>query len=195
MRAARLADWLGVTPATVAVAVRKIAQDGLIAIAPTKTISLTHSGRAAAARVVRTHRIAERWLTDVVGMDWAQADEEAAALEHAISDDLAERLFEMIGRPNTCPHGNPIPGTTRKAPPERALSSLALGARARVSRISEVAEHEAPELLRFLADHGLLIGVELEVLDVSLGAGTQTVLAGARTVVMSSEVARKIWVE
>ena len=159
MRAARLADWLGVTPATVAVAVRKIAQDGLIAIAPTKTINLTHSGRAAAARVVRTHRIAERWLTDVVGMDWAQADEEAAA------------------------------------PPERALSSLALGARARVSRISEVAEHEAPELLRFLADHGLLIGVELEVLEVSLGAGTQTVLAGARTVVMSSEVARKIWVE
>jgi DtxR family Mn-dependent transcriptional regulator len=195
VRAARLAEWLGVAGATTAGALQRMAAAGLIEISPGKVITLTPSGRRAAANIVRRHRIAERWLTDVVGLDWLQADEEASKLEHALSDDVANRLHVLIGSPLTCPHGNPIPGVEAPTRHERSLRSLEVGERAKLSRISEVAEHEVPELLRFLADYGLFIGTEVEVLRISRGGGTETVRVGDREVSMSLDVAAKIWVD
>jgi DtxR family Mn-dependent transcriptional regulator len=195
VRASRLAEWLGVTGATTAGALQRMTTAGLIDVSPGKVITLTAAGREAAAKIVRRHRIAERWLTDVVGLDWLQADEEASKLEHALSDDVANRLHTLIGSPLTCPHGNPIPGV--EAPPrnERSLRSLEAGQRSLLSRISEVAEHEVPELLRFLGENRLFIGTEVEVVQVSRGGGTQTVRVGDHQVSMSLEVASKIWVD
>ncbi|MEX2372829.1 MAG: metal-dependent transcriptional regulator, partial [Dehalococcoidia bacterium] len=110
VRASRLADWLSVSQATVAAALRRMTEHDLIAVSAGKEIALTARGREIAAEIVRRHRIAERWLTDVLGFDWLKADEEASHIEHALSQEVADRLFEMIGRPRTCPHGNPIPG-------------------------------------------------------------------------------------
>jgi DtxR family Mn-dependent transcriptional regulator len=195
VRASRLAEWLSVSQPTAGATLQRMVRDGLVQISPTKEVSLTGRGRDAAAAVVRRHRIAERWLTDVLGLDWLRADEEAGRLEHAMSDDVAERLYQLIGEPATCPHGNPIPGAKPVQGRERALRDLPPGRRSKVRRVSEVAEHETPELLRFLGSAGLGIGVPVRCVDVVAGAGIQTVEVGGRQVPLSLEVAGKIWVD
>ncbi len=195
VRAARLAGWLSVSQPTVGAMLRRMAADGLISIAPSKEITLTERGQREAARIVRRHRIIERWLTDVLGLDWLQADEEASKLMHALSDDVADRVYVLIGQPQTCPHGNPIPGARKAKPRERALSSLALGQTSRVQRISEVAEHEVPDLLRFLADHGFALGAEVTTVEVNRGGGTLTARIAGRDVALSLEIAGKVWIE
>ncbi len=196
VRASRLADWLGVSQPTASATLQRMMREDLIEVSHAKAVTLTKSGRREAASIVRRHRIAERWLTDYVGLDWAQADEEASRLEHALSDGVADRLLELIGRPTTCPHGNPIPGVDAPRFPERALSTLPAGETAHVQRISEVAEHEAPELLRFLGEHGFRMGIPVTTVESSRAAGTVTVRVGdepGSTVTLSFEVAAKIW--
>jgi DtxR family Mn-dependent transcriptional regulator len=196
VRAARLADWLGISQPTTGATLRRMIRDGLVQIGADKAVTLTARGQATAERIVRRHRVAERWLTDVLGLDWVQADEEAGKLEHALSDDVAERLFEHIGRPLTCPHGNPIPGTgVARQKRQRALRDLPPGARSKVRRVSEVAEHDAPQLLRFLGDSGLHLGAAVVGADHNPGAGTVTVEVDGRRVAMSMDVAGKIWVD
>lgn len=195
VRASRLAEWLSVSQATVAAGVRRMVSQGLISLSPQKEITLTPLGYEHAAQVVRRHRIAERWLTDVLGFDWLKADEEASRLEHGISKDVADRLHELIGRPRTCPHGNPIPGADPVPGDERSLATLAPGEQSRIRRISEVAEHETPELLSFLARHGLHIGKEVEAVEMSRGAGTLTVRVDGAETPMALDVARKIWID
>jgi DtxR family Mn-dependent transcriptional regulator len=170
-------------------------RDGLVEISSAKDVSLTARGREAAGRVVRRHRIAERWLTDVLGLDWLRADEEAGRLEHALSDDVADRLYEHIGRPATCPHGNPIPGAAGAGGDERSLREVAPGRKARIRRVSEVSEHETPQLLTFLDQSGLRLGVQVKCLEINAGAGTLTVETSGGPVAMSLDVAGKIWVD
>lgn len=195
VRASRLAEWLGVSQPTTGAAIQRLARAGMIKLGRAREIELTRKGRELARSIVRKHRIAERWLADVLKLDWLQADIEASRLEHGMSRDVASRLHELIGRPTTCPHGNPIPGVDVKRPPERMLGTVPPGRSVRLRRISEVAEHEAPELLRFLAKHRFALGGRIEVLELSRGAGTVTVRVNGHRVSMSSEVARKIWVE
>lgn len=195
VRAAHLAEWVGVAQPSVAAALQRMARAGLVEFSPAKEVLLSAHGRTLAAAIVRRHRIAERWLVDVLRFDWLTADVEASRLEHGLSNAVADRLHELIGRPSTCPHGNPIPGAAGGRRPERALASLGPGARARLMRISEVAEHAAPDLLRFLGDHGFSLGGDILVIDVSPGAGALTVRVRERDVAMSLDVAGKVWVE
>src|SRR5438552_6780007 len=134
VRSARLADWLGVSRPTVTVALRRMTRDGMVRQTARKEIELTERGREAAAAIVRRHRIMERWLTDSLGLDWVAADEEAARLEHAVSDRVEQRLYESLGRPRTCPHGNPIPGYADPSPDEVQLAALTEGRQATVLR-------------------------------------------------------------
>jgi DtxR family Mn-dependent transcriptional regulator len=193
LRSARLADWLGVSRPTVAVALRRMTRDGLVKMNGQKEIELTRHGLTAAESIVRRHRIMERWLTDALGLDWVTADTEAARLEHAVSGVVEERLYEVLGRPRTCPHGNPIPGHSESAISEVRLSSLGTGRRAGLSRVSEVAEREAPRLLSYLHERGLVPGREIEVLEVDDVAKTVRVRAGEREVTLSHETAAKLW--
>ncbi|HEV1998066.1 MAG TPA: metal-dependent transcriptional regulator [Candidatus Dormibacteraeota bacterium] len=196
VRAARLAEWLGISQPTAGATLRRMVRDDLVQITPGKEVRLTSRGQQTAERIVRRHRVAERWLTDVLGLDWVDADEEAGKLEHALSDDVAERLYQHIGRPTTCPHGNPIPGSgAPEGPPERALRDLPAGAKSMVRRVSEVAEHDAPQLLRFLGDSGLHLGAQVVAAERNPGAGTVTVDVGGNMVAMSLDVAGKIWVD
>src|SRR5438270_5326946 len=124
---ARLADWLGVSRPTVTAGLRRMARDGLLQPGPAREVRLTEDGEARAAAIVRRHRIMERWLTDALGLDWVVADEEAARLEHAISDLVEQRLYEALGRPASCPHGNPIPGHSEPVAGEVGPAALGPG--------------------------------------------------------------------
>jgi DtxR family Mn-dependent transcriptional regulator len=194
LRSSRLADWLGVSRPTVAVAVRRMTRDNLVSMNRQKEIELTPVGFKAAESIVRRHRIMERWLTDALGLDWVTADAEAARLEHAVSGVVEERLYEVLGRPATCPHGNPIPGHSEASSREARLSSLDVGTRASLTRVSEVAEREAPRLLAYLHQRDLVPGQKIEVVEVDDVAKTLTVRASTRDVTLSYETAAKVWV-
>src|SRR5258708_22367230 len=182
VKAARLAEWLGVSQPTAGATLQRMVRDGLVAISSAKDVSLTAHGRQQAAAVVRRHRVAERWLTDVLGLDWLAADEEAGRLEHALSDAVTDRLYKLIGEPRTCPHGNPIPGAAADGKSERALRDLPPGARSRIRRVSEVAEHETPQLLNFLKVTSLRLGAVDKSLKLNAGAGTLPVQVKGRPV-------------
>jgi DtxR family transcriptional regulator, iron-dependent repressor len=193
LRSARLADWLGVSRPTVAVGLRRMTRDGLVRMNGRKEIELTAKGMRTAESIVRRHRIMERWLTDGLGLDWVTADAEAARLEHAVSRVVERRLYEVLGRPATCPHGNPIPGRSRAAAHEVRLSSLVAGDSARLTRVSEVAEREAPRLLTYLQQRDLTPGREVQVLEADEVGKTLRVKIAAREVTLSHETASKVW--
>ncbi len=194
LRSARLADWLGVSRPTVAVGLRRMTRDGLVRMNGRKEIELTDPGMRAAEAIVRRHRIMERWLTDALGLDWVTADAEAARLEHAVSEVVERRLYEVLGRPKTCPHGNPIPGHTVAAPREVRLSALDEGDRAAITRVSEVAEREAPPLLAYLHDRSLVPGRQIVVMETDSLGKTVRVRVADRDVTLSHDTASKVWV-
>lgn len=193
LRSARLADWLGVSRPTVAVGLRRMTRDGLVRMNGRKEIELTTDGMRAAEAIVRRHRIMERWLTDALGLDWVTADAEAARLEHAVSDVVERRLYEVLGRPKTCPHGNPIPGYTEAAPQEVRLSSLHEGDRAAITRVSEVAEREAPPLLAYLHQRSVVPGRQIVVIEADDLGKTVRVRVDEREVTLSHDTASKVW--
>src|SRR5579871_1584647 len=193
VRSSRLADWLGVSRPTVTVALRRMLRGNLVRVDANKEIELTARGEREAAAIVRRHRVIERWLTDVLGLDWIAADEEAARLEYAMSDVVEKRLWEALGRPASCPHGNPIPGHADMRDDERRLRELAEGERVTVHRISEVAEREAPALLRYLFDRGLIPGARLRVVEMDEIGGTMRVDAAGCEVTISADTAAKVW--
>ena len=193
VRSARLADWLSVSRPTVTVAVRRMSRDGLVRLDARKEIELTAKGRRMAEAIVRRHRIMERWLTDGLGLDWVTADEEAARLEHAVSDVVEQRLYEALGRPATCPHGNPIPGYSEAAPDEVRLTKVHEGSRASITRVSEVAEREAPLLLAYLHQRDLTPGREIKVVEIDGVAKTVRVKVADRELTLSQETAAKLW--
>ena len=193
LRSARLADWLGVSRPTVAVGLRRMTRDGLARMNGRKEIELTDRGLRAAEAIVRRHRIMERWLTDALGLDWVTADAEAARLEHAISEVVERRLYDVLGRPKTCPHGNPIPGYTEAAAREVRLSTLIAGDHASITRVSEVAEREAPPLLAYLHQRDLTPGRAVEVVETDEVGKTLRVSVAGREVTLSHETASKVW--
>ena len=186
-----LADWLGVSRPTVTVTLHRLARDGWVEVAEDRSISLTPRGEAAAADLVRRHRILERWLVDVLGLDWAAGDREASLLVHGVSDQVVESLDVHLGHPLTCPHGNPIPGRGTVPAGLVRLDLLHPGAPATVVRISEVAEHEAPQLLLLLHDLGVTPGRRVEV--VTPGTPLRVRVEGD-SVDVDGGAARAVWV-
>ena len=152
---ARIAERLEVSRPAVSEMIRHMEGEGLIDVGT--TISLTAAGKTLAERVVRRHRLAERFLTDVLGLSWADAHTEAGKWEHVISEPVEEALARVLGDPTTCPHGNPIPGADYRAPDATTLSAIAIGAEFTVSRIPEELEFE-PGMLAFLEENSLQPG-------------------------------------
>jgi DtxR family Mn-dependent transcriptional regulator len=137
----------------------------------------------AAERTFRRHALSEWLLTEVVGLGWAEADEEAHHLQHALSDRVTDRIDDLLGTPPTCPHGNPIPrnGHTPERPAGLRLSEAEAGTDVTILRVTEEAEEDA-RLLTFLQANGVRPGHVFEVVDVAEHIGTMTlrrVAAGA----------------
>ena len=195
VRPSRVAEWLGVSAPTVSVTLQRLAADGWLLLAPDRSVTLSPTGQRAAGSIVRVHRLLERGLTDVLGLDWASADAEAQHLAPAMSEVVADRLDAHLGQPTTCPHGNVVPGRKPPYGPLIALADLPPGSKARVRRISEVAEHDAPQLLRQLDDYDLTIDASVEVVRADASVGALPVEVGGRTIALGTSVARFIWVE
>jgi DtxR family Mn-dependent transcriptional regulator len=145
---ARIAERLEVSRPAVSEMIRRLADEGLVTVDKGR-ITLTGDGATVAERVVRRHRLAERLLTDVLGLSWAEAHAEAGKWEHVISERVEEALVGLLGAPTTCPHGNPIPGSGYEAPPTTSLAAVASGGSFRVERIPEELEF-TPGVLDFL---------------------------------------------
>ncbi len=110
---ARLVERLGLSAAAVSETVGRLVDGGWVELEGDRRLRLTTKGRGLATTIVRRHRLAERLLVDVIGLEWEKVHAEAARWEHAISADVEEKLVLLLGDPATCPHGNPIPGTHR----------------------------------------------------------------------------------
>jgi DtxR family Mn-dependent transcriptional regulator len=138
---ARIAERLGRSAPSVSEMLDRLIEDGYVT-RDGRRVSLTQSGRALAEKVVRKHRLAERLLVDVIGLEWHKVHREAGRWEHVISDDVEARLVELLGDPATCPHGNPIPGSRSPTPATdtRPLAEVDVGERVRLLRISEEVE-------------------------------------------------------
>jgi DtxR family Mn-dependent transcriptional regulator len=195
VRPSRLAYWLSVSAPTVSNALVRLKRDGWIDIGSDRSVTLTDSGTATATSLVRRHRILERWLTDVLGFDWASADIEADRISSAISDAVVDRIDTTMGSPSTCPHGNIIPGRDAHYGVLVALADLEPGIAATVRRISEVAEHEAPALLAMLAEHGIHEGSEVSVVESNVGPNDLALSVAGEELTLSLGAAQLIWVE
>src|SRR5918992_759401 len=172
--AARLAERRGVSAAPVSEMVGRLARGPFLSVDEhPRQLRLTDAGRAAAERTFRRHALAEWLLTEVVGLGWAEADEEAHHLQHALSERVTDRIDELLGQPPTCPHGNPIPrdGRTPERPAGIPLSEAAAGGQVTILRVTEEAEEDA-RLLTFLQEHGIRPGAVLDVLEVADHLGT-----------------------
>src|SRR5258707_13645589 len=140
---ARLAQKFRVAPPSVTEMVKRLVRDGYVEMDNKRQVTLTEAGNQAAEAVLRRHRLTERFLADMLGMQWHQVHEEAGRLEHFISGAVEERVIASLNNPTTCPHGNPIPGsvpsarTYLKVQGAVSLSTLANGEKATVLLISE----------------------------------------------------------
>ncbi len=152
---ARIAERLQVSRPAVSEMIRRLDAEGLITT--DGAIRLTSSGQALAQLVVRRHRIAERFLTDMLGLSWADAHHEAGKWEHVMSDAVEQAMDRVLGSPTTCPHGNPIPGSLYLEPVLVPLSDVEVGHSFTVNRIPEELEF-TPGLLDFLEGASILPG-------------------------------------
>ena len=127
-----------------------------------RSLTLTDLGRSKAESVVRKHRLAERLLTDIIGLPWDKAHVEAGRWEHVISDEVEARLVEVLGHPTTCPHGNPIPGIGRRQAEVIVLATSRQGDHVRLERVTENVETDQ-DSLSYLSSHGFVPGTEATV--------------------------------
>jgi len=189
--AARVADRLGIKPASIAGMLSRLRRDRLVDIDERKRISLTKTGFARAEQMVRRHRLAECLLVQTLGLDWWRAYEEAHLMEHSISDVTEPLIVDKLGNPTLSPFGYPIPGSSHRHPLSRLrLSDLKPGTVTTVERVYE----EDEELLRYFDLEGIRPGAQIEVIESAPYRGTVTVRMDGRDLVLGLQAARRIWV-
>ena len=186
-----LAEALGVSPGTVTAAVKRLADRALVDHRPYKGVELTALGRRAAVAAIRRHRIVERFLSDMLGYPWNEADRFAASFEHELPQDVEERLFVALHRPETCPHGFPIPapeaGEVADMPP---LYDLEPGDVAIVA----VPGSTDPDVVAFLDTLGLRPGVRVEVREKHPFDGPMVLRVEDRDRTVGQRIANQIFV-
>jgi len=179
---ARLVERLGLSAPAVSETVNRLVDHGYAELLDDRSLRLTDKGREVATSIVRRHRLAERLLVDIIGLEWEKVHKEADRWEHAISADVEEKLVQLLGDPATCPHGNPIPGSAHKVegPASVPLTQLQPGP-VIVRRISEKVEID-DEAIAFLAgaeltpgSNAVVVGSSIEGIEVTSAAGQQTV--------------------
>jgi DtxR family transcriptional regulator, Mn-dependent transcriptional regulator len=188
-----LAERLGVTPASVSAMVKKLDERGLVEHVPYRGVALTEEGTRVALEVLRHHRLLETYLVEHLGVPWDRVHEEAEALEHVLSEYLEARIAAKLGHPTHDPHGDPIPSVELVMDEGNtvSLSELEPGARGRFVRVSD----SDPEMLRYLAERGVALGDELEVLERQPFDGPLTVRFGDRLHALGGALARAMRVD
>lgn len=191
----QLATAMSVAPGTVTAMLKTLAESGHADYRPYEGVRLTEVGRAVAIRMLRRHRLIELFLVKTLNLDWDQVHEEAENMEHAVSDNLVDRMDEFLGRPSIDPHGDPIPsadgamrGNTERAVP---LESVPAGSTVRVVRVTD----QEGEFLRFLRESGLSLLKECRIAYNGPEAGVVTVEVDGRQVTLGYPAARQVLVE
>ena len=191
----QLATAMSVAPGTVTAMLKTLAETGHADYRPYEGVRLTVTGRAVALRMLRRHRLIELFLVKTLNLDWDQVHEEAENMEHAVSDNLVDRMDEFLGRPNSDPHGDPIPSAdgAMRGHPERAipLATVVPGSRIRIMRVVD----QDGDFLRFLRESGFSLLKECLVIGNSLEAGIVTTEIDGRHVTLGHPAARQLLVE
>lgn len=187
---ARLAERLGYAAPSVTEMVRRLMEEGYLE-GTGRSLHLTKAGRDLAESVVRKHRLAERLLTDIIGLEWYKAHREAGRWEHVISDEVERRLVELLGNPLTCPHGNPIPGADGSLPQLTALGECAAGDAVRIDRVNETIESDYATLA-YLDEHGVRPGATA-VVRAKAPDGTMVLEVGDESVALSPSLASNLF--
>lgn len=192
---ARLAEDLGVTPPAVTAALKRMMRDGYLRIERDGCIVLSRKGQQIAQHLVLRHRLAEKLLTEVVGLEWVRAHEEAERLEHGISPEVVRLLLKRFGRDAVCPHGVPLFGgmsRLRRKLGAVPLSSLRAGEACEILRVYE----KDPKLLEFFAERRLKPGTRLRVRERQYDETMTVALDGrsARKMYLGHPATHHIWV-
>ena len=156
-----LATALNVTPATATTMVKTLAESGLVEYEPYAGVALTKAGQKLAALVTRRHRLIELFLVQVMGYSWDEVHDEAEQLEHTVSDRLVDRMDAMLGKPETDPHGDPIPNAEGLVKPQKfqTLLTCPLDTKVTVTRVID----QDKDFLRFIEHHNLKPGEAISV--------------------------------
>lgn len=192
--AARLAEMLNVSPATVAMTFKRMERDRWIVGKGHQGVHLTPTGQAAARSVIRRHMLTEWMLLRMLKVPLSQTHEEAHKIEHAISPELEERMRENLDNPQVCPHGNPLPGFEKVAAAWVALPDLKAGQSVIIRRIHEFAEDNR-DLMKFMAENGIVPGAKAKIADVLPFNQTVTLVVSGKRVTIGFPAARYIFVE
>ena len=188
-----LAERVGVSAGSVSAMVKKLAERGLVEHEPYRGVQLTAEGRRVALSVLRHHRLLELYLAEHLGVPWDRVHEEAEALEHVISEDLAARIAAKLGHPTHDPHGDPIPDAALVIDEghTRSLAEMDIGERGRFVRVSDT----DPDMLRYLDGRGIALGDELEVVAREPFDGPLTVRFGSEDHVFGGGLTRAMRID
>ena len=199
---ARLAEKFRVAPPTVTETLKRLVRDGLVEMDSRRHVTLTPRGVELAELVLRRHRLTERLLVDLLGMQWHEVHEEAHRLEHQISGAVEQRVLAALDDPTTCPHGNPIPGCVPNARGYLAdrgafrLDGAEPGHVVEILLVSEVVEDEE-ELISYLHERGLTPGTRVSLAAAPASddpAAPVTLLVGSQPTTVERRVAHALWV-
>ncbi|MBP2670278.1 MAG: iron (metal) dependent repressor, DtxR family [candidate division NC10 bacterium] len=188
-----LAERMGVAPASATGMIKKLAGLKLLRHSPYQGVVLTRAGEKLALEVLRHHRLLELYLAEALGYTWDQVHDEACRLEHVISEEFEDKIYEALGRPTRDPHGEPIPTKDGKMPSadHEPLSDLQPGAAGVISQVSK----SNPEILRYLGARGLIPEATVEVVEKAPFEGPLTVRTGENSYVLGRQLASHIRVE
>jgi len=189
-----LAERLGVAAPSVTGMMKKLAAEGLIEHVPYQGVTLTAEGRRVAVETIRKHRIVEQFLVQVLGLTWDEVDAEAEILEHCVSGRVVNRMWEVLGRPASDPHGSPIPPPDEDLHEARSLCALSdapLHTSLHLARLSE----RQPEELRYLAERGLVPGAYISIEERVPSSGAMMVRVGERLHVLDAVLAQALMVD
>ncbi len=186
-----LADALGISPGTATTTVKRLAERGLVEHRPYHGVRFTHEGRVAAVALIRRHRIVERFLSDMLGYAWNEADRLAGSFEHELPDEVEDRLFVALNRPETCPHGFPIPEPEQDQVPQMPpLYSLEAGDLAEVALPGST----DPDVVAFLDGLGVRPGTHVEVVERHPFGGPMVLRVAGHDRTLGERVASQIFV-
>ncbi len=185
-----VAEGLGTTLPSVSAMIRRMAREGLVKSDQKTGVVLTRQGRQSAESIVRRHRLAERMVVDLLGVDLAKAHVEAHRLEHAISPELEEKIAAKLGDPRTCPFGHPVPGSGYSSPEDAiSLDQAAPGTELVIDRVPE----DDQALLEYLVNNGVIPGETVVIQEAAASRGVITLVCNENSVAFSYEIGSKIW--
>ena len=191
---ARIGERLRLAPATVSEGIKRLVADGFVTVGADRTLSLTEEGRPVAETLVRRHRLAERMLTDILGIPWHLCHHLAEDWEKVMTPEVENAILAKLEGDATCPHGNPIPGAESSIPWSdlRSVASMQPGDRGTLKRLLEDVELDG-DVMKYLEDHKLMPGYELALVEVAPD-GTRTLEVDGSHVALGSELADNLWI-